>query len=242
MLYGITLRQTSLHYCVLTLLRKGKDIWKNKPVSWAHWTQFILQKLNSTHLAAKTQQHPLHHLKAVILSHCPLQIKFKLNQTALCPVLWYPRCNAMESIVHKIFWINCSLHPRGSTRGLNTTPYASKTTYILTSCVHAAERGSDEPLLLALINGFSEGWVIDDDRRISAVCWFCSLGLIGVVGSFMTEQVADHKHHDAEDSEDHHGDDAWKQNKWGLCLKEYGLGLLHMLNVMRYIFLWISAI
>lgn len=82
------------------------------------------------------------------------------------------------------------------------------------------ERGSDEPLLLALVDGFGEGRVIDDDCCVGAVCRLCSLGLVGVVRSFMTEHVADNKHHDAEDSEDHHGDNAWKQSRRALLLQQ----------------------
>lgn len=69
-------------------------------------------------------------------------------------------------------------------------------------------KASDKPLFLAFINGFSEGWVINDDGCISTVCRLSSFGLIGVVGAFMTEHVTDYKHHDAEDGEDDHGDDA----------------------------------
>lgn len=72
----------------------------------------------------------------------------------------------------------------------------------------SAGGSSDEPLLLALLDGFGEGWVADDDRCIRAIRRVCALGLVGVVGAFVAEHVPHHKHHDAEDSEDHHGDDA----------------------------------
>lgn len=74
---------------------------------------------------------------------------------------------------------------------------------------------SDEPLLLVLLDGFGEGRVADDDRRIRAICRVGALGLVGVVGAFVAEQVPHHKHHDAEDREDHHGDDAWRQRSIG---------------------------
>lgn len=70
---------------------------------------------------------------------------------------------------------------------------------------------SDEPLLLALLDGLGEGRVADDDGRVRAIGRVRALGLVGVVGAFVAEQVAHHKHHDAEDREDHHGDDAWRQ-------------------------------
>lgn len=74
--------------------------------------------------------------------------------------------------------------------------------------VSAAKSQSDKPLLLALLNGFSEGWVTNNNRCISTICRVGALGLVGVVGAFVAEQVPYHKHHNADDSKDHHGDDA----------------------------------
>lgn len=71
---------------------------------------------------------------------------------------------------------------------------------------------SDEPLLLALVDGLGESRVVDDDRRVGTVCRLRPFGLVGVIGAFVTEHVTDYEDHDAEDSEDHHGDDAWKRN------------------------------
>lgn len=69
---------------------------------------------------------------------------------------------------------------------------------------------SDEPLLFALLDGLGEGRVIDNDGGVSAVGRLGSFGLVGVVGAFVAEQVADDQDHDAQNAEDHHGDDSWQ--------------------------------
>lgn len=69
---------------------------------------------------------------------------------------------------------------------------------------------SDEPLLLALFDRLSEGWVVDDDGGVGAVSWLGSFGLVGVVGAFVAEHVADDQDHNAQKTKDHHGDDSWQ--------------------------------
>lgn len=80
---------------------------------------------------------------------------------------------------------------------------------------------SDEPLLLALINSFSEGWVIDNNGCISTVCWVCSLGLIRVVWALVTKHVANHEHHDAQHCQDDQGDNTWERNKTKGMLRRF---------------------
>ena len=66
----------------------------------------------------------------------------------------------------------------------------------------------DEPLLFWFFDGF---WVVGaDDGRVRRLCrgLAAALGLVGVVGAFVTEHVADQEHQGAQDGEDHHRDDA----------------------------------
>lgn len=69
---------------------------------------------------------------------------------------------------------------------------------------------SDEPLLLALLDGLGEGRVVDYDGGVGAVGRLGSFGLVGMVGAFVAEHVADDQDHDAQNTEDHHGDDSWQ--------------------------------
>lgn len=107
-------------------------------------------------------------------------------------------CTANKSAVPKVLEVHLLPHP----------PPAS---HVGPGPGPPPRRRSDEPLLLALLDGLGEGRVADDDRRVRTVCRVGALGLVGVVGAFMAEHVAHHEHHDAEDGEDHHGDDAWRQ-------------------------------
>lgn len=56
---------------------------------------------------------------------------------------------------------------------------------------------SDKPLFLALLDGFCEGRVADDDGGVGAVCGFGPLRFVRVVRPLVAEKVPDQKHHEA---------------------------------------------
>lgn len=66
----------------------------------------------------------------------------------------------------------------------------------------------DEPLLLRLVDGLRV--VGADDGRVGRLAGrlAAALGLVGVVGAFVAEHVADEEDQGAQDGEDHHCDDA----------------------------------
>lgn len=78
-------------------------------------------------------------------------------------------------------------------------------------CAAAPFDPSDEPLLLWFLDGF---WVVGaDDGRVGGLSGrlAAAFGLVGVVGAFVAEHVADEEDQRAQDGEDHHGDDACRQ-------------------------------
>lgn len=90
-----------------------------------------------------------------------------------------------------------------SERSLDWTP---STPDKLSSFLSAESRrcSLDEPLLLWFVDGF--GVVGADDGRVGRFGGGlgAALGLVGVVGAFVAEHVADQEHQRAEDGEDHH--------------------------------------
>lgn len=123
-----------------------------------------------------------------------------------------------------------SISPRTGHGGKQTPPVWRPARWF---CVSLRPRATisplDEPLLLWFLDGLRV--VSADDGRVRRLAGrlAAALGLVGVVGAFVAEHVADEEHQGAQDGEDHHRDDTCRKNfvrllqlfSWSTLLRQW---------------------
>lgn len=67
----------------------------------------------------------------------------------------------------------------------------------------------DKPFLLAFVDGLSEVGLSADDSCVRRFRMLVLLGLVGVVGSLVTNHVTNKQHQRAQDGKDHHSYNAY---------------------------------
>ena len=84
-------------------------------------------------------------------------------------------------------------------------------------------RASDEPFLLALVDGLCEVGVVVHDGGVGTLGGLRALRLVGVLGALVTEHVANEEDQGAEDGEDRHCNDPSGDGRVSVDSISYGL-------------------